>query len=334
MWNPPNPYLTRQAEWIDAAPGVELEVFEETAKSVISHSNSPDMFELWSVNPYRGCFHGCAYCYARPTQQYLELGAGTDFERKIVVKINAAEKLREEISKKSWKRNTLFFSGVTDCYQPLEASYEITRQCLDVCREKANPVGIVTKGAMVRRDIDLFCEIRRRAKISVMISIPFAEDEMAKRIEFSAPRPSIRFRAMKEIAEAGITVGVMVAPIIPGMNDHQIKEVLTRAKENRATRAAMVMLRLPAEVKPVFIKRLAENYPDRAKKVEHQIRLMRGGKLYNSQWGKRHSGEGPRWDAIKFLFNRTCKELGLNERSEEPKVKLIPVGAQFGLFEE
>jgi DNA repair photolyase len=330
VWNPPNPYQTQQLEWIDAAPAVELQVFEEVAKSVISHSNNPDMMEMWSVNPYRGCFHGCAYCYARPTHQYLELGAGTDFERRIVVKTNAAKILRREISVKSWKRNTLFFSGVTDCYQPLEASYEITRQCLEVCRDRANPVVIITKGALVRRDIDLFCQIHERASISIMFSIPFSDDTMSKKIEFSAPRPSTRLRAMREIADAGIPVGVMVAPIIPGMNDSQIPDVLKLARAAGATRAGMILLRLPAEVKAVFLTRLKEHYPDRYDKVVHQIRLMRGGKLYNSEWGKRHSGDGPRWDAIRFLFKQTCKELGLNDALREYKPR-IPLGAQYGL---
>ena len=312
VWNPPNPFLTSHSEWIDAAPPAALEVYEERAKTVLNKITSPDLFNGFSVNPYRGCFHGCAYCFARPTHQYLGYGAGTDFERKIVVKINAPEQLRIDLRRGNPQRKTIMFSGVTDCYQPLEASYELTRRCLQVCCDYGIPVAIITKGALVRRDIDVFQGLRERSGIHVCVSIAFSDDTISEAIETSVARPSTRFRAMTELAKSGIGVTVGVAPVIPGLNDSHIPEILKRAKECGAERAFMVPLRLPAEVKDVFLTRLQATFPDRYKKIVHQIRLMRGGALYQPEFGKRMCGEGPRWEAIQFLFRNSCQSFGLN----------------------
>lgn len=318
--NPPNPWTSSTTEWLDEPPRFKLQVFEETAKSIVAHNDSPDVGFAYSVNPYRGCFHGCAYCYARPTHQYLDFGAGTDFERKIVVKVNAPELLRFEFEKSSWKGHGLAFSGVTDCYQPLEATYCLTRRCLEICREYHNPVSIITKGALIRRDIDILVALNEVANAEVVHSIAFSDDAMSRKIEPYAPRPSIRFRAMRELHEAGIKVAVGVAPVIPGLNDSQIPEILELAFECGARSAFMTLLRLPREVKPVFIERLEEAFPTRSQKVLHQLASMKGGVLNKAEFGERMVGEGPQWEAIQWLFESTCKKLGLNcEKQDLPR---------------
>ena len=309
--NPPNRFSPAIVEWLDSPPETFLEIYEENAKSIVSHNQSPDVGFSHSINPYRGCFHACAYCYARPSHQYLGFGAGTDFERKIVVKVNAAELLREQFMKPAWKGEDLVFSGNTDCYQPLEARYELTRRCLSVRHEFRNPVGIITKGALVRRDLDILSDLCKVTRVQVYISIAFSDDLDSKRIEPGAPRPSTRFRAMAELAAHGIPVGVAVAPIIPGINDYQIPEILMRAKDSGASSAFMTMLRLPQEVAPVFTERLAQEFPERALKVIHGIQELREGKLNQSQFGQRMKGSGPRWQAIQFLFKHNAEKLGL-----------------------
>ena len=195
--NPPNPWESVHAEWLGAPPEASLEIFEEEARTVIASNDSPDIAFRFSVNPYRGCFHACAYCYARPTHQYLGFGAGTDFERKIVVKVNAAQRLRQELSRRSWKGDSLVFSGVTDCYQPVEAVYGLTRRCLEVCLDFHNPVGIVTKGALIRRDVDVLAALARETEVGVYLSIPFADDATGRAIEPNASLPSQRFEPLR-----------------------------------------------------------------------------------------------------------------------------------------
>ena len=314
--NPPHAFNDVQMEWIDAPPAADLEIYEEHARTILSENDSPDLGFRFSLNPYRGCFHACAYCYARPTHQYWDFGAGTDFERKIVVKVNAPEKLREAFMKRSWSGEMVVFSGNTDCYQPLEASYRLTRGCLEVCRDFRNPVGIITKSAIVRRDVEVLAELARVARAHVYFSVAFSDDKMARLIEPGAPSPGTRLAAMKALADAGIPVGVSLAPVIPGLNDTQIAEILERAYECGARHAFRVMLRLPAEVKPVFLQRLEQAYPGRAQKVINAVREMRGGALYNSQFHTRGKGSGQRWDAIEWLFELTCKKLGMNVTKE------------------
>jgi DNA repair photolyase len=314
--NPPNPWQSNHVEWIDAPPPAELKVYEEHARSIVSVNSSPDVGFSYSVNPYRGCFHACAYCYARPSHQYLDFGAGTDFDRKIVVKVNADEKLIETFMKPSWQGEVIAFSGNTDCYQPLEANYELTRRCLSACRRFRNPVGIITKSALIRRDIDILRDLASFGAVRVNISIPFSDKRMARRMEPGAPSPAVRFATIQKLADAGIPVGVAVAPIIPGLNDSQIVEVLEQAAEAGADRAFRVLLRLPAEVKQVFSERLEDTYPDRFDKVLNGMREVRGGKLNDSTFGQRMRGKGPRWEAIANLFDSTVRRLGLNLESE------------------
>ena len=310
--NPPNPYHRYSTEWLDVPPPANLTVYEEQARSILSRNDSPDIGFEFSVNPYRGCFHSCAYCYARPTHQYLDFGAGTDFERRIVVKINAAKLLAREFAKRSWNRSTVTFSGVTDCYQPLEGSYEITRQCLQVCAEYQNPVTIITKGALIRRDIDLLLTLQKSAAVHVYLSVAFSNDAHARKLEPNAPRPSTRFRVMRELADAGIPVSLGLAPVIPGLNDREIPDILSRAKDAGAQSAFMTLLRLPKEVKTVFIERLKAEFPERQKKVLAHITAARNGALSNADFGARMRGEGALWEAIHWIFESNCKALGLH----------------------
>lgn len=206
--NPPNPWNSTHVDWLGDPPPARLTVFEEDARSILSENDSPDVGFRWSVNPYRGCFHACAYCYARPTHQYLGFGAGTDFERRIVAKVNAAALLEQAFNRRSWLGERIAFSGVTDCYQPLEAHYGLTRSCLEVCARFRNPVGIITKGALVRRDVDVLQQLHRTAAVRVHLSIPVADDDTARIIEPGASLPSQRFAAMEALARAGVPVGL------------------------------------------------------------------------------------------------------------------------------
>ncbi len=317
LWNPPNPWASTEVEWLEPPPDAPLQVFEEDARSILSRNESPDVPMKWSLNPYRGCVHGCAYCYARPSHQYLGFGAGSDFERKIVAKRNAPELLRAAFDKRGWQGEAISFSGNTDCYQPLEASYRLTRRCLELCVEYRNPAYVITKSALVRRDLDVLATLGRVASAGVCVSIPFADDAMARAIEPYASAPSARFETVRAIAEAGLEVTVNVAPVIPGLNDAQIGEILERAAEAGASGAGMQPVRLAAEVLPVFFERLAKAYPQRAAKVESAIRQVRDGKLNEGRLGARMTGEGPRWQAIERLFQVQRARFGLDGRDPE-----------------
>jgi len=309
--NPSNPWLSTDVEWIGEPPEAALHVFEEDAKTILSENDSPDVGMRWSLNPYRGCQHACSYCYARPSHQYWGFGAGTDFDTKIIVKVNAPERLREAFERRSWKGESVMFSGNTDCYQPLEASYQLTRRCLEVCLEYRNPIHMITKSALVRRDVDLLVKLVERARASVTISIPFADDAMAKQVEPFAAKPSLRFEALRVLAAAGIEVSVNVAPIIPGLNDPDIPEILERARAAGAVGAGIIPVRLAAEVKPVFFERLEQAFPQRVAKVTSALLQIRAGKLNESRFEKRMTGVGPRWEAIRALFDAHCRRLGL-----------------------
>lgn len=309
--NPPNPYLSESREWLEPAPAAELEVYEESAKSILSENDSPDIPFRWSLNPYRGCQHACAYCYARTTHEYLGMGAGTDFDTRLVAKINAAELLRAALSKRGWSRESICFSGVTDCYQPIEAVYRLTCACLAVCLEFRNPVSIVTKGCLVLRDLELLAEIQREAGVKFYQSVAFADDRMARLIEPQAPPPSKRFEVMARLRDAGIPVGVMVAPIIPGLNDTQIPQILEAAAESGASSAAYTSLRLARNVAPVFLDRIREAMPQRAGRIESRIREMRSGGLNDPAFGDRMSGRGAYWESIERLFRVSAEKYGI-----------------------
>jgi len=317
--NPPNRFELAHIDWEGTPPPADLRVHEEESKSALSENKSPDVGFRWSVNPYRGCFHGCAYCYARPTHPYLGFGAGTDFERQIVVKVNIVERLRQTFRKRSWRRELVAFSGNTDCYQPIEAHYRLTRGCLEVCASHANPVAIITKGKLVRRDIDVLQDLQRNASCRVALSIPFADDDHARAIEPFASPPSKRFETLRILSEAGIETAVGVAPIIPGLNDDQIPEILTRARDAGAVSAFKILLRLPLEVHAIFEARLDETFPLRRAKVMSAIRDVRAGRHSDARFGSRMVGRGARWTILEQLFATHCKRLGLDyEVGEAP----------------
>jgi DNA repair photolyase len=320
--NPPNPFAAHSVEYDeDAAPDAKLELFEERARSIVSENDSPDVGFRYSVNPYRGCIHGCAYCYARPSHQYLGFGAGTDFDRKIAVKINAPDVLRDTFERRSWKGDLVIFSGNTDCYQPIERSYELTRRCLEVCADFRNPVGIITKSTLVLRDLALLQRLRSEASVSVWVSIAFDSDEDGLALDPWAPRPSRRFDVIRALAAAGIPVGVSASPVIFGLNDAQIPSVLERAREAGATRAFSTLLRLPSPLDEVFAERVAKSHPLRAQRIERSLIELRAGKKNNSQFGDRMAGVGPRWDAFRQLFDRTCARLGINVGESEASAR-------------
>ncbi len=312
--NPPNPWSTTHVEYLGEPPRAALEVYLDDTKSILSKNESPDVPFRYSVNPYRGCYHGCAYCYARPSHEYLGFGAGTDFERKIMVKRKAATLLREAFDRLSWKGELIAFSGDTDCYQPLEASWELTRQCLEVCLGYRNPIGIVTKSPLIRRDIPLLQDLVRQASCHVMISIAFSDEDDARAMDAYAPAPRLRLEAMRALTDAGIPVGLLIAPVIPGLNDRQIPKILQAAREAGASVAAMVALRLPGSVQGVFLERLRKALPTRARRVEARLREIRGGRLYDGTFGKRMRGEGKYWDGIRELFDLWHRRLGFDER--------------------
>lgn len=314
--NPPNQWLSHTVEWIGEPPEAKVEVFEETeTRTIITHNNSPDVGFDYSVNCYRGCAHACSYCFSRPTHEYLGYGAGTDFERKIVVKVRAPELLRQEFMARKWRGQELVFSFTSDPYVPLEAHYQLTRRCLEACLEFRNPIGIVTKSALVRRDIDLLKRLTQEAGASVFFTIPFADYETARALEPFAPSPDARFKAMRELADNGIQVGLGIAPVIPGLST-EIPQLLKRAKESGATRAFMTMLRLPGSVAPYFEQRLRENLPTKAERVLSRVREARDGKLNSSEFGKRMRGEGEYWRALEALFRLHSKRLGFNSHSQ------------------
>jgi DNA repair photolyase len=319
--NPPNPWrkeLVSYSEDLAEGERVELTIFEDQSRSILSANDSPDLGFRYSVNPYRGCLHGCAYCYARPTHEYLGFGAGADFERKIVVKLKAGELLREAFEKKSWLGELILFSGNTDCYQPLEASYGLTRACLEACLDYRNPLHIITKSALVERDADVLAELAAMGSASVTITIPFWDAAVARVIEPLVPTPKRRMETVRRLSERGIPVSVNIAPLIPGLSDRDVVHILEAASAAGAVSAGLIPLRLPGSVKEVFSERIREALPLRAEKILSRVREMRGGKLNDPNFGSRMKGEGPYLEAVQLLFTQTARRLGLgsHERAE------------------
>jgi DNA repair photolyase len=314
--NPPNPWASTSLEYLEEVPLAKVEVYEDHTREIVARNDSPDLGFRFSVNPYRGCNHSCAYCYARPTHEYLSFGAGTDFDTKIMAKLQAGQLLRTTFERPSWKGDLVMFSGVTDCYQPLEASLRLTRSCLEVCAEYRNPVGMITKGVIVERDLDLLERLSREASAHVSLSIPIWDPQLARAIEPGAPSPQRRIEAIRKLASAGVSVGVMVAPIIPGVSDEGMACVLEAAKDAGASYAGYVLLRLPSSVKDVFTERIKAALPLRAEKILHRVRETRGGALYDSRFGVRGRGEGPYAEMIAQAFEVTVRRLGFNAFSD------------------
>ncbi len=320
--NPPNRFIPLYYERDPDcsphdAPAPVTRFFRDSARTVIATNDSPDVGFTHSVNPYRGCENGCSYCYARPFHEYLGLSAGLDFESKIFVKEDAPELLRRELSANSWVPTPLSFSGVTDCYQPIERKLKLTRRCLEVCAEFRNPVGIVTKSALITRDIDVLAELARHRAAVVFLSVTTLDADLAGRLEPRAARPAARLAALKALSDAGVPVGAMVAPVIPGLTDHELPAILTAVRDAGAQFAGYVVLRLPYAVGPLFEAWLERHFPERKEKVLGRVRELRGGKLYESRFGKRMRGEGAWADLLRNLFGMTCRKLGLNRTSPE-----------------
>ena len=270
--NPPNPWSSTDVEYLDEIPEARLEIFEDDTKSILSKNDAASVGFDFGLNPYRGCQHACSYCEARRRHELLGFGAGTDFDAKIVVKPRAPELLREAFERPSWKGDVVVFSGATDCYQPLEASYRLTRRCLEVCAEYKNPVAIITKGALIERDLDVLGRLNETARVTISISVPIWDAEAARRIEPLVPTPRRRIRVIERLSAAGLDVGVSIAPLIPGLGEEGMPAVLEAAKAAGARRAVMSLLRLPAPVDVVFAERLRVDLPLRADRILARVR--------------------------------------------------------------
>ncbi|MBX3270693.1 MAG: radical SAM protein [Sandaracinaceae bacterium] len=336
--NPPNRFHATRVE-LDAPEDARLEVYEERARSIVTENDSPDVGFRFSVNPYRGCFHGCIYCYARPTHQYLDFGAGTDFDRKIVVKVNAPELLEQKLASRGWGFETIAFSGNTDCYQPLEARYELTRRCLEACARWQNPVTVITKGTLIRRDAALLGTLAAGAGCHVNVSAAFTDEALRKVFDPFAPPIEARFETMRQLAEAGVPVGVAVAPIFPGVNDAMIPELLERAHAAGARTAFMTLARLTGEVAAHFASEVQAGLPAAlARKVERGLRAARGGALTDVRFGRRMGGAGARWNVVEQLFELHVRRLGMSagelpaapERTNAPRRGAGQLGLDFG----
>jgi DNA repair photolyase len=320
-WNPQNRFETleyvrdEEAPPDDQLPGTLY--LRDPTRTIIATNDSPDVGFDASINPYRGCEHGCIYCFARPSHEYLGFSAGLDFETKILVKEDAPALLREELNAKKWEPKVLVMSGVTDPYQPVERKLGITRGVLEVLAEFRNPIAIITKNHLVTRDIDLLSELARYSAASVTVSVTTLDASLGRVMEPRTSSPELRLDAIAKLSAAGIPVTVNVAPTIPGLTDHEMPAILAAAKEAGAKWAGFVVLRLPWAVAPLFEKWLEEHFPDRKDKVLNRMRALRGGKLYDAQWGVRGRGTGIFAEQIKALFDVTCRKLGLNEEEKE-----------------
>jgi DNA repair photolyase len=294
----------------EALPNPKTTFLEDSSESIIVRNNSPDLGYGAGINPYRGCEHGCAYCYARPYHEYLGFSAGLEFETKIMVKRRAAELLRRELSAPKYVPEVLGMSGVTDCYQPAERHFRITRSCLEVLAEFRNPVTIITKNFLVTRDLDVLKDLASYQAVQVFISITTLNADLAAKMEPRASRPAHRLRAVEMLARAGVPVGVSVAPIIPGLNDREIPAVLEAAKAAGASDAFYTMLRLPHGVKDVFQEWLKLNFPEKLERILGTVRAVRGGKLNSSEFGTRMRGEGNYAEQIHGMFHVFRERLG------------------------
>jgi DNA repair photolyase len=318
--NPPNRFERLQVVADPDCPPEErpnprTQFFYDATESVLAKNDSPDVGFSFGLNAYRGCEHGCSYCFARPFHEYLGWSSGLDFETKILVKLRAPELLRAELSAPRWQAQPIAMSGVTDCYQPAERQFRLTRRCLEVCAELRHPIFIITKNALVTRDLDLLRELAKYQCIGVHISVTTLDPELGGKMEPRASRPAARLRAIRELSDAGIPVGVMVAPTIPGLTDHELPAILAAAAKAGAKRAGYVLLRLPHAVKEVFTRWLDDHEPTKKARILDRLRDLRGGKLYESAWGKRMSGEGIFAEQLSQMFDVAVRRAGLNQEN-------------------
>jgi DNA repair photolyase len=321
--NPPNRFERlrleddlEQLEGIEEPAGqkrVPTLFLPNDTKRLITENDSPDVPFRYSINPYRGCEHGCAYCYARPGHETLGMNAGLDFETRILVKYDAPRLLRRELAEPSWRGEQISISGVTDCYQPAERRFRLTRGCLAVMLEARQSVGIVTKNALVTRDVDFLAQLAAESLAHVYVSVTTLEAELARTMEPRTATPQARLRAISELSAAGVPVGVMVAPVIPGLNDREIPAILEAAREAGARSAGYVLLRLPLAVRPIFEEWLTRNYPEKADRIFSLVRATRGGRITDSTWGRRMRGQGEYADQIGQTFKVFKKKFGLDQ---------------------
>jgi len=315
--NPENRY---EQIHVEHEPGVEVEeggageptlFYRDTSKSALAENDSPDLGFRFSLNPYRGCEHGCIYCYARPSHEYLSFSAGLDFERRIMVKEDAPELLRKTFLSPRWQPQVIALSGNTDCYQPIERHLGLTRRCLEVCCDFRNPVAIITKSALVTRDVDLLVDLAADGATHVAVSVTTLDTELARRMEPRAAAPDRRLEAIASLSAAGVPVSVNVAPVIPGLNDSEIPAILERAAAAGASSAAWILLRLPRPVDQLFADWLERHFPDRCQRVLGRIRECRDGELSDSRFGHRMRGEGVYAEQIAALFRTAARRAGL-----------------------
>jgi DNA repair photolyase len=338
-WNTENRFEERSWAYEDGdVPSgrekVSTELIEDYAKSIISRNDSPDVGFDFSINPYRGCEHGCAYCYARPTHEYMGYSAGLDFETKIFYKSNAGELLQSQLAKKSWRPSVIALSGATDPYQPVERKLSLTRSCLGVLSTFRNPAVVITKNRLVLRDIDVLAEMAARRGVGVLVSLTTLDLRLNRILEPRSSTPGQRLDVVAALRQAGVPVGVLVAPVIPGLTDHELPQLMSAAHEHGARFAGYVMLRLPHAVAPLFSAWLDEHYPDRKEKVLNRLRAMRGGSLYQSAFGARMRGSGLHADQTARLFEIMHKKLGFKSGKMELRTDLFrrPGGEQLELF--
>ncbi len=305
-WNPDEDHLPR------------TQLFVDHTVNILSENDSPDIGFRYGLNPYRGCEHGCIYCYARPTHEYLGFSSGLDFESKIMVKTKAPELLREKFSSPKWQPEVIVMSSNTDCYQPIERKLKLTRGCLAVFAEFLNPVGIITKNALVTRDIDLLSVLARHQAVHVTISLTSLDPKIRSVMEPRTSPPGARLDAIRKLRAAGISVGVNVAPIVPGLTDHEIPAILKAAAEAGAMSAWYTIVRLPYAVAPMFEKWLEIHFPDRKEKVLNYIRSMRDGKLYKADWGTRMRGAGLFAEQIEQMFTVARRKAGIDNNNYQP----------------
>ena len=329
-------HLDRDAEWNpdeDVAPRTIF--LRDSSQTAINYNDSPDIGFGASINPYRGCEHGCIYCFARPTHEYLGFSAGLDFETKIMVKENLPELLRKELSARRWKPQVIAMSGVTDCYQPIERKLKLTRRCLEVLAEFRNPVCIITKNFLVTRDVDLYSELAKFDAALVNISLTTLDEKLTPKLEPRASLPKHRLAAVKILSDAGVFVNVLVAPCIPGLTDHEMPSIIQAARAAGAKSAGYVPLRLPYAVAPLFEEWLGRHFPDRKEKVLNRIRAMRGGKLNDPNFGSRMRGEGIFAEQMKQMFTVACRKAGF-DKITLPIISVasfrLPPGPQLSLF--
>lgn len=328
--------LAEDDDLLAAERRVPTQFFVDASQSIIAKNDSPDVFFDYSVNAYRGCEHGCAYCYARPGHEYLGFNAGLDFETRIMVKLDAAKLLREELCRSSWKGELIVMSGVTDCYQPAERRFGLTRSLLEVMLEARQATGIITKNALVTRDVDLLAQLAAMNLVRVHLSLTTLDQELARKLEPRTSTPAAKLEAVRKLSAAGVPVGVMIAPVVPGINDHEIPKILAAAAEAGARHAGFVLLRLPYAVKPIFLQWVAEHYPDKRDRVEALIRDTRDGELYQTDFRVRQRGTGRYAEQIEQSFAVFARKHGLDRPMPEYDFSHFrpprPASGQMNLF--